>query len=72
MGDIIAFTAKDRSPGRSTPTKLEGASERALGQILLFTGVRYQHDETPRKALRGGARPDPTSLGGGGKRRKRG
>jgi len=72
MGDLLAFSAKDRSPGRATPAKLEGASPRAPGQILLFTGVRYQRDETPEKTLRGGARPDPTSLGGGGKRRKRG
>ena len=72
MGDILAFSAKDRSLGRATSGQSEGASPRALGQILLFTGVRYQRDETPGKAMRGGARPDPTSLGGGGKRRKRG
>jgi len=34
--------------------------------------VRYQRDEAPQSALLTGARPDPTSLGGGGKRRKRG
>ena len=72
MGDILAFSARDRSPGRATPAQLDSAAPPALGQILLFTGVRYQHDDVPRKALRNDARPDPTSLGGGGKRRKRG
>ena len=72
MGDIIAFSARDRSSGRAATAQSAGVPARALGQILLFTGVRYQRDETPQKVLRNGARPDPTSLGGGGKRRKRG
>jgi hypothetical protein len=72
MGDILTFSAKDRSPGRATPAKLEGASPRALGQILLFTGVRYQHDDAPPAPRRNDSRPDPTSMGGGGRRRKRG
>lgn len=72
MGDVIAFSAGDRRSGHSAAAQSEIALERAPGRILLFTGVRYQRDETPEKTLRGGARPDPTSLGGGGKRRKRG
>jgi len=72
MGDIIAFSAKGRSSGRAATAQSNGAPARAPGQILMFTGVRYQRDEAPQSALLTGARPDPTSLGGGGKRRKRG
>ena len=72
MGDIIAFLARDRSSGRAATAQSEGARERASGQILLFTGVRYQRDDAPQTPVRTGARPDPSSLGGGGKRRKRG
>ena len=72
MGDILAFSTRDRSPVLGTPVRLGGTPARAPGQILLFTGVRYQRDDAPPKVLLNDVRPDPTSLGGGSKRRKRG
>jgi hypothetical protein len=64
MGDVILFRLRKR-PGSTRSTEGEGRA----GQILFFTGVRYQRMSETAHEETGGRRP---SSEGGRRRRKRG
>ena len=75
MGELIAFRPHARASERAPPAGAAiGATPPDIGQILLFTGVRYQRDDAPPAPSLNDLRPGPDTMGGagGGRKRKRG
>ena len=58
MGKLVQFEQKGKGSG--TPREGAGLTE---GQILIFTGVRYERDT-------GANPPKPTATSSGGKRKR--
>jgi hypothetical protein len=67
MGDVILFRLRKR-PGSSRSTE----GEERTGQVLFFTGVRYQRMSETAHEETGGRRPSSQGGEGGKRKRKRG